>query len=395
MKNFNFHVKPVGLFDMLHFKNAVPRRRATLEAGTLDPITSMYGVNNLAASLHPKMQQAEVAEIIDRKDAKTFVLKSDKLAYFRAGQYVSVKLNIGSAVTARPYTLAESPKAAMDGIYEITVKKSPDGFVSDYILNNWEIGTKVTLSGPEGPFSYEELRDEKNIVGLAGGSGITPFMSMMRAIRDGIEDFDLTLLYGSRTKDDILYKDEIEDICKETDKIKVVYILSDEKADGFENGFIGEEIIRKYAPEKYSLYVCGPRAMHDFLNKEVLPKLDLDLKHIRREFVPAPSDPAYFSEFTGDKSAVYSLTVNYFGEEQTVPLRADETILTAIERAGISAPSRCRSGECGWCRARLISGNVFIPESLDGRRLADADAGYIHPCSSWALSDISLEVFPE
>ena len=395
MKNFNFHIKPIGLLDMLYFKNAVPRRRATLETGSLDPITAVYGVNKLAASLHPKLQEAEVAEIIDRKDARTFILKSDRLAYFRAGQYVSVKLNIGNAVTARPYTLADSPKAALEGRYEITVKKSPEGFVSDYILSNWQVGTKVTLSGPEGPFSYEEIRDEKHIVGLAGGSGITPFMSMMRAIRDGIENFNLTLLYGSKTAADILYRDEIEAICKETDKVKVVHILSDEKADGFESGFIDEKIIKKYSPEKYSLYICGPRGMHDFLNREVLPKLCLDLKHIRREFVPAPSDPAYFAEFTGDRNAVYSLTVKVFGEEKKIPLRADETILTAIERAGISAPSRCRSGECGWCRARLISGEVFIPESLDGRRLADAGAGYIHPCSSWALSDISLEVFPE
>lgn len=395
MKKSDFHVKPIGLLDMVYFKNAVPRRRAILENGSLDPITSVYGVNKLAKSLHPAVQEAEIAEIIERKDAKTFVLKADKLAYFRAGQYISVKLNIGNAVTARPYTLAASPKDALNGRYEITVKKSPDGFVSDFILNNWKVGTKVTLSGPEGPFSYEELRDEKNVVGLAGGSGITPFMSMIYAIRDGIEDFNLTLLYGSKTQEDILYKDELDALCKETDKVKVVYILSDEKADGFESGFIGEDIIRKYSPEKYSLYICGPRAMHDYLNKDVLPVLGLDEKHIRKEFVPAPSDPGYFDKFTGDKNAVYSLTVIAFGDEQTVPLRADETILTAIERAGISAPSRCRSGECGWCRSRLVSGEVFIPESLDGRRLADADAGYIHPCSSWALSDVCLEIFPE
>ena len=395
MKNFKFHVKPIGLFDMLYFKNAVPRRRAILEKGSLDPITSQYGVNKLAQSLHPKMQEAEVAEIIERKDAKTFVLKADKLAYFRAGQYISVKLNIGGAVTARPYTLAASPRSALEGMYEITVKKSQDGFVSEYILNNWQVGTKVTLSGPEGPFSYEEMRDEKNVVGLAGGSGITPFMSMVRAIRDGIEDFNLTLLYGSRTKEDILYKEELEEICAQTDKVKVVYILSEDEAEGCEKGFIDADIIKKYAPEKYSLYICGPRGMHDFLNKIVLPALNLDLKHVRREFVPAPSDPSYFSEFTGDKDALYFLTVKYLGSEKNIPLRADETILTAIERAGISAPSRCRSGECGWCRARLISGQVFVPESMDGRRLADAGAGYIHPCSSWALSDICLEVFPE
>ena len=394
MKKFNFHVKPIGLLDMLHFKKMVPRRRAVLQSGSLEPLTAVYGVNRLAQSLHPKQQKAVVAAIIPRKDAKTFVLKADKLAYFRAGQYVSLKLKIGGAVTARPYTLAASPLRALEGEYEITVKRAADGFVSDYILDHWTEGTEVTLSGPEGPFSYEPMRDEPEVVGLAGGSGITPFMAMARAIVDGVEDFRLTLLYGSRTRADILYAEELEEICAATDKVKVIHVLSEEKAEGFEHGFIDAELIQKYAPKDYTLYICGPRAMHDFLAKE-LPGLDLDEKHIRREFVPAPSSPSYFKAYTGDGKQVFSLRLLALGEETIIPLRADEPVLTAIERAGIAAPSRCRSGECGWCRARLVDGEVFIPDELDGRRLADAGAGYIHPCSSWALSDLTLEIFPE
>ena len=394
MKKFNFHVKPIGLLDMLHFKQMVPRRRAILQSGSLDPLTSNYAVNRLAQSLHPKQQKAVVSEIIPRKDAKTFVLKADKLAYFRAGQFVSVRLQIGNSVTARPYSLAASPLRALSGEYQITVKRAVDGFVSDYILNNWQVGTEVTLSGPEGPFSYEPLRDEKEIIGLAGGSGITPFMAMAYAIQDGTEDFQLTLLYGSRTEEDILYADELAAICAATDKVRVIHVLSEDDAEGFEQGFITADLIRKYAPENYTLYICGPRAMHDFLKGE-LSKLGLDQKHIRREFVPAPGSPAYFKAYTGDASQVFRLKLLALGEETNIPLRADEPVLTAIERAGIAAPSRCRSGECGWCRARLVKGEVFIPDSMDGRRLADVEAGYIHPCSSWALSDLEMEIFPE
>ncbi len=394
MKKFNFHVKPIGLLDMLHFKQMVPRRRAILQSGSLEPITAVYGVNRLAQSLHPKRQTAVVSEIIPRKDANTYVLKADKLAYFRAGQYVSVKLNVGGSVTSRPYTLAASPARALEGEYRITVKKAQDGFVSDYILANWAVGTEVTLSGPEGPFSYEPLRDEKEVVGVAGGSGITPFMSMACAILDGVEDFRLTLLYGSRTEADILYAGELAEICAATDKVKVVHVLSEEKKEGYEHGFIDAELIQKYAPENYSLFICGPRAMHDFLDREI-PGLDLDEKHIRREFIPAPASPAYFKSYPGDVSKTYTLTLRSLGEEVKIPLRADEPVLTAIERAGIAAPSRCRSGECGWCRSRLIGGEVFIPDSMDGRRMADVGAGYIHPCSSWAQSDLELEIFPE
>ena len=394
MKKFSFHVKPIGLLDMLHFKKMVPRRRAILQAGSLEPITAVYGVNRLAQSMHPKQQKAVISEIIPRKDANTYVLKADKLAYFRAGQYVSVKLQIGNTTTARPYTLAASPALALDGQYQKKMKKAPDGFVSEYILENWKVGTEVTLSGPEGPFSYEPIRDEAEIVGLAGGSGITPFMAMAYAILDGTEDFRLTLLYGSRKQEDILYAEELARICSLTDKVRVIHVLSEEQAEGYEHGFIGADLIQKYAPERYTLYICGPRAMHDFLAGE-LPKLGLDQKHIRREFVPAPGSPEYFENYSGDSSKVFTLSLQMLGEKKELPLRADETVLTAIERAGIAAPSRCRSGECGWCRSRLISGDVFIPESMDGRRLADDEAGYIHPCSTWALSNLELEIFPE
>lgn len=67
-------------------------------------------------------------------------------------------------------------------------------------------------------------------------------------------------------------------------------------------------------------------------------------------------------------------------------------MLVAIERAGIKAPSRCRSGECGWCRSKLVSGTVCIPEENELRRWADVHYGYIHPCSSFPTSDLVIEV---
>ena len=79
--------------------------------------------------------------------------------------------------------------------------------------------------------------------------------------------------------------------------------------------------------------------------------------------------------------------------ETVISASADEPVLVALERSGISAPSRCRSGECGWCRSKLISGEVYVPEENDdGRRWSDKENGYIHPCASFALSDLVLEV---
>ena len=361
---------------------------------------SIYNANVLAKKLHPGTQYAVVAAIADHGDAKSFTLAPDtekgteQLAYFRAGQYVSIALDIGQAKLNKPYTICSCPKMALQEGYVLTIKTSANGFASEYILNNWQVGTKVKLSAPLGEFYYQELRDAKHVVALAGGSGITPFCSMAAAIADGTEDFKLTILYGSRTKDAILLEEKLAAIqAAAPDKVKVVHVLSDEEAEGCEKGFITADLIRKYAGEgDYSVYVCGPKPMYAFLKQE-LPKLGLKSRRIRFEVGGEYGDPskdaAYPAEATGK---TFQLTVIIRGESQTVTCRADQTLLDACERAGIRAPSHCRSGECGWCHSRLVSGQIYVPEEGDGRRMADKKFGWVHPCRTYPLSDVTLEV---
>ena len=362
--------------------------------------TSVYNANVLAKKLHPHAQYAIVSAIAEHPGAKSYTLVPDTekgteaLAYFRAGQYVSVALDIGEAKLNKPYTIRSCPKDALKGSYTLTVKRTAKGFASDYILDNWQVGTKVKLSGPLGEFYHQELRDAKQVVALAGGSGITPFYSMAEAIADGTEDFTLTVLYGSRTKDAILLGEELEAVAQRSGgKVKVVHVLSHEECDGCEKGFLTADLIRKYAPEgDYSVYVCGPKAMYAFLDQE-LPKLGLKGRRIRKELPGEYGDPtgdaAYPKEAAGK---TYKITVLIRGESQTVECRADQTLLDALEKAGIRAPSHCRSGECGWCHSRLVSGDVYIPEDTDGRRAADKKFGWIHPCCSYPLSDVTLDV---
>lgn len=396
MNDFNFHVKPLGLLDMLHFKKMVPARQKALACGSTNPATAKRGANRLAALLHPKEQRLTIAEVIDHgKDAKTFILTGEHLAPFRAGQYLSFSLRIGASVLTRPYSISSSPKWAYAGKYAVTIKRQADGFASEWILDHWKAGDVVTASGPEGTFYYEPLRDTKRVIGLAGGCGITPFLSMAYAIRDGIEDFELTLLYGSRKECDILYRSELADIAKTTGKVKIVNILSDEQREGYEYGFITAERIRAACGgEPCSVFLCGPAAMYAFVDKE-LEKLGLAQKYIRHELYPAPASPAKISGYPGSADKTFTLQVNLYGETRKIPMLASETVLVALERAGIAAPSRCRGGECGFCRARVISGEVFLPEALDHRRMADAAAGYIHPCCAYPLGDLSIEVWPD
>ena len=160
-------------------------------------------------------------------------------------------LNIDGALVHKPYTIRSNPADALgteNTSYTLTIKRTNPAYASAYILDNWKQGDKVDISGPLGDFYYQGLRDAKHVVALAGGSGITPFYSMAAAIVSGLEDFDLTILYGSRTADGILLKDEIEELAaKSGGRVKVVHVLSDEEREGYEHGFVTAELIKKYA----------------------------------------------------------------------------------------------------------------------------------------------------
>lgn len=89
---------------------------------------------------------------------------------------------------------------------------------------------------------------------------------------------------------------------------------------------------------------------------------------------------------------MYQITVKQGDKEYVISANANEPILVALERAGIKAPSRCRNGECGWCRSKCVSGTYFVAKENEHRRWADVENNYIHPCASFATSDMVIEV---
>lgn len=405
MAKYNYDKKALKGLLPFDFLGEVGTRVKNIEAAQAVIPQSVFNANVLARSLHPAVQHCTIKKVEDHGDAKSFTLVpckakgTEKMAYFRASQYVSVTLNIDGRPVCKPYTIRSNPKDALgtgDTSYILTIKKVDPGYASPWILANWKEGDDVDISGPLGDFYYNGIKDAKNVIALAGGSGITPFYSMAAAIVDGIEDFNLTILYGSRTADGILLKDEIEALAaKSGGRVKVVHVLSHEEKEGYEHGFLTAELIKKYAPEgDYSVFMCGPKAMYAFGEGEC-KKLGLPKRRYRAEmsgdYMNAVNNEDYPKDQIGKE---YRLTVLIHGEKQEIPCKAGESLIWALEAAGIKAPTHCRSGECGWCHSRLISGNVYIPADADGRRKGDKKFNWIHPCASFPLSDIELEIFP-
>ena len=359
----------------------------------------------LAKALHPKRQYLKVAEVKDMaEDCKSFTLvpNTEKgttaLAYFGAGKYLTVFETIEGMPVTRAYSISSSPKDSLEGKYVLTIKLVDGGLVSRYIFDTWTVGTEVEVSAPSGNFEYQPLRDAKKVICLAGGSGITPFVSMANAVADGDEDFEMTLLYGSRNYENILFRAELDELAAKCDKIKVVHVLSDEAAEaveGTEKGFITAELIKKYAPENepYSVFLCGPQQMYAFVDKE-LEKLELPKKYIRHEMFGEFHNPATQPDYPADVPEKVKITVTIQDKTYIIFGKSSDSVMQTIEKNGLAVPARCRSGECGFCHSHLISGKVYVPKHLEYRRLADYKFGCIHPCCSFPLTDIEINVPP-
>ena len=256
---FKFKKQIFGFMDLLRFKKLVPNRRAAFDAAPATALPKTYKVNETAKIIHPGNQKAKLIDVRqETADTKTYTFELSKKAFFRAGQYVELTAKVGDSVVNRPYAISSSPYAALkEGKLSVTVKKA--GFFSEWLFDNAKAGDEMIIGDPSGQFHYEGIKDEEVVVGVAGGSGITPFYSMAQALKEGSEEFKLILLYGARTEKDIVFKKELDALV--SDKFKVVYVLSDEKNDKYENGFVTKELIQKYAPEKYTVMACGPQAI--------------------------------------------------------------------------------------------------------------------------------------
>ena len=355
-------------------------------------------IGEASKAWHPGRLELKVAQIRTcTKTSKTVrFVRADggELPYFYAGQFIALEFPMGETIISRPYSLSSAPYQARgkEGFAEITVRRSKgDGFVCDYINDTLKEGDTVCGTMGCGQFYYEPLRDAKNVVALAGGTGITPFASMAKEIAHGTLDMDLTILYGSVSSDDIILKEELE-AC-EGEHVHIVHVLSgDEPGWTGERGFLSADLIKKYSKGDTTYFICGPQVMYNFLHGE-LAKMDIPKRRVRFEVFGTPKDITRFDGFPAEeKEAVHNLTVVRGIHEDVIPAKAAESLVVALERAGIRIETACRSGECGLCRTKVLSGHVFVCPEGDGRRAADKEFNYVHACSAYPVGDVKIKI---
>ncbi len=320
------------------------------------------------------------------------------------GQNITLKILLDDEEIRRSYSICSSP---LENELRIAVKKLTNGKFSDHAINKLAKGAELEVLPPTGKF-YTELNpaNRKNYLALAAGSGITPLLSIIKTALATEPNSDFTLVYGNRTRDSIIFKEELEALKNRyMNRFSIHYILSREKTESSINhGRIDPEKCKQLAEKLIDfqkadeIFICGPEEMI-FSVKNWLEQQKIEKKKIHFELFTVPGEkhltidnpiPANRPKPEGKISKV---TVKSDGIFFDLDLEFDgESILEAALKRGIDLPFACKSGVCSSCRAKLIDGAVEmdVNYALEPEEL---NAGFILTCQSHPASEKLLVDF--
>jgi ferredoxin-NADP reductase len=178
-----------------------------------------------------------------------------------AGQHVDVKLTAEDGYVAeRSYSIASPPE---DRWLALTVERLDDGEVSPYLVGELKVGDKLQLRGPIGGYFVWRTGQDEPLLLVGGGSGVVPLMAMLRHRAKSSRKGPARLLYSSRTRADVIYRDELERLTAEGDGLSVFHTLTREKPAGW-TGYtrrVDESMMKEVAWPKEqmpAIFICGP-----------------------------------------------------------------------------------------------------------------------------------------
>ena len=317
----------------------------------------------------------------------------DKFA-FKAGQHLTLRATLDGEEVRRNYSLCTAPD---ENDWMVTVKRIAGGLFSNWVGDNLKAGNMLDVMPPHGSFTTEFAPTQKrHLVGIAGGSGITPVMSLIKTTLRSEPESRFTLLYGNRDSSSIIFLDALASLKdKHLDRLEIYHFLDQEEQDiELFNGMLDrvrcDEAILSLVPGAADVdgwFICGPGPMMDAAEGALLDRnIPRERIHIERFTADRPAD-AVAREIAELQTKAEGVTVSVTldGRTRRVPFTAGN-ILDSARASGLPAPFACKAGVCATCRARVTSGKVEMAAryGLTDEEVAD---GYVLTCQSVPLGD--------
>lgn len=330
-------------------------------------------------------------------DVSTFVLEplTPQNFTFEPGQYVVLTVEIDGEQHERCYTISSPP--TRPHLLTITVKRVPNGVVSNWLHDSFGVGQQALVRGPLGEFSLVNYPALKYLF-LSAGSGVTPMLSMTRTLADLAEDCDVAFVHSARSPVDIIARSELATLANSGLALAVTSICeadSPEERWAGPRGRLTAPLLAACVPDVAAreVFICGPppymKAAH-----AVLAELGVDPGHVHQESftldVPAvpltavPDGPAEVDREVGTASLYFRRS----GIDVACP--PGTTVLEAATAAGVVIRSSCGQGLCGTCKSDLVSGQVDM-QHAGGIRPREIAAGKFLPCCSYPTGDLVVD----
>lgn len=359
----------------------------------------------MAVQFHTLTIQEVIRETEDASSIVFNIPESLKSEFqYKPGQYLTLQLFIQGERFRRAYSLSSSP--VTEDKVQVTTKRVEGGKVSNFLNDFAEPGLEIEVMPPMGNFVVEpDASVSKTYVLLAGGSGVTPSMSILKSVLHGEPASKVILLYGNRDKASIIFHEELQQLQeKYSDRLQVVHTL--ENAMGMPDAYEGrmdrphvKELISKHVGPAHAhaeYYICGPSAMMREIDLALEDKL-IDKSHIHKEhFTSAldikdtaesgPTEEVKEAEVSGDLSFPVKAKIILDGDEMEIEINEEDTVLEAAMEAGIDPPFACQIGACSTCRAKLREGKVSMDER-EALTDEEIEEGYVLTCQSHPLTN--------
>lgn len=313
---------------------------------------------------------------------------------FEPGQYLTFTFEVNGMPVERCYTIA-SPPTDPERL-TITVKKVPGGVVSPWLHERLRVGDRVRASGPHGLFSTSSHPAGKYLF-LSAGSGITPLMSMTRALRDRHDPAQVAFVHCARSPADIIFREELAELAAQGSAAVTILCEEDAPQETWHGprGRLSLPALFTAAPDLLDreIFTCGPPPFMAAVN-EILELLGADPARRHQEsFVlgaGAPVEVPGSPPIGGCDQATQTFQVSFRRSGRVVECDGATPVLTAAARAGLTLPSSCGQGVCGTCKTTLLGGQVDMQHG-GGIRQREIDQGQVLLCCSTPLADLELD----
>jgi ring-1,2-phenylacetyl-CoA epoxidase subunit PaaE len=313
---------------------------------------------------------------------------------FEPGQYLTLR---NAADLRRSYSICAAPGEAL----RVGVRLVPGGAFSTWLHRGLKAGDVLDVMPPQGRFGAALARRPRHLLAVAGGSGITPILSILKTALAQDASNRCTLLYGNRSAASTMFMEELEDLKnRHLTRLAVHAVFSREGVDSpLNSGRLDAAKIATFlrlAGSVDEAFVCGPHAMNDEV-EAALQAAGIAPAHIHVErfgVPPSAADAMLHAPREGDATTA-RLSIVRDGLTREVAFQpGDESILAAASRAGLDVPYSCRSGVCATCRAKLLEGQVRMDRNF-ALEPGDLAAGFILTCQAHPLTERVVVSFDE